>query len=146
MMDHPSVPHTNQQPEVLFYDGYCGLCHRAVKFVLKYDRSGTAFRFAALQGQTFQTRVPVEQRAGLPDSMAVQVRDGSLLVRSNAFLHILRQLGGGWKIMAAMVAPIPRPLRDVVYDVIARIRHRAFGRRNDLCPVVPPDLRSRFDP
>jgi predicted DCC family thiol-disulfide oxidoreductase YuxK len=78
--------------------------------------------------------------------MAVQVRDGSLLVRSNAFIHILRQLGGGWKIMAAIVAPIPRPLRDIAYDFVARIRHRAFGRRNDLCPVVAPDLRSRFDP
>ena len=48
--------------------------------------------------------------------------------------------------MAAVVAPIPRPLHDVVYDLIARIRYRVFGRRDDLCPIVPPDLRTRFDP
>ena len=146
MIGDPRVPAANQQPEVLFYDGHCGLCHGAVKFVLKNDRAGTAFRFAPLQGQTFLQRVPAEQRAGLPDSVAVQVRDGSLLVRSNAFIHILRRLGGGWKIMAAIVALIPRPLRDIVYDFVARVRLRAFGRRNDLCPIVPPDLRSRFDP
>ena len=140
-----SVPGANQQPEILFYDGYCGLCHWSVKFVLKHDRSGTAFRFAPLQGKTFLLQVPVKQRAARPDSIAVQARDGSLLVRSNAFVHILGQLGGGWKITAALVAAIPRPLRDVVYDLIARIRYRVFSRPEDLCPLVPPDLRSRFD-
>jgi predicted DCC family thiol-disulfide oxidoreductase YuxK len=48
--------------------------------------------------------------------------------------------------MAVFMAVIPRPLRDVVYEFIARIRYRVFGRRDDLCPVVPPDLRARFDP
>ena len=140
------MPPANQQTEILFYDGHCGLCHRAVKFILKHDRSGTAFRFAPLQGQMFQTRVPVDQRAGLPDSMVVQTYDGSLFVRSNAWIHILRRLCGSWKIMAAVVAPIPRPLRDAVYDLIARIRYRVFRRRDDLCPIVPRDLRMRFDP
>jgi len=135
----------SKPPEILFYDGHCGLCHGAVKFVLKHDRSGTAFRFAPLQGKTFLLRVPADQRAGLPDSIAVQTHDGSLLVRSAAFLHVLRQLGGVWRILAAVVAPIPRPMRDLAYDFIARVRYRLFGRRDDLCPVVPPGLRSRFD-
>jgi len=117
-----------------------------VKFVLKHDRSGTAFRFAPLQGKTFLLRVPAGQRAGLPDSVAVQTHDGSLLVRSAAFLHVLRQLGGVWRIMAAVAALIPRPVRDLVYDFIAHVRYRLFRRRDDLCPVVPPALRSRFDP
>jgi len=140
------VPLLTQQTEILFYDGHCGLCHRGVKFVLKHDHLGTAFRFAPLQGKTFQARVPVDQRAGLPDSMVVQARDGSLLMRSNDWVHILRRLGGGWKTMAALVAVIPRPLRDVVYDFVARIRYRVFGRRDDLCPIAPPDLLARFDP
>lgn len=135
-----------QQREIVFYDGHCGLCHRGVKFVLKHDRSGTAFRFAPLQGETFQARVPVDQRANLPKSIVVQTRDGSLLMRSNAWIHILRRLGGGWKVMAAFMAVVPRPLRDVVYDFVARIRYRVFGRRDDLCPDVSPDLRARFDP
>ena len=141
-----SVPPAKQQTDILFYDGHCGLCHRAVKFVLKHDRLGTALQFAPLQGKTFQMRVPADQRAGLPDSMVMQTPDGSLLLRSDAWIHILRRLGGRWKIMAAVVAPIPRPLRDVVYDLIARIRYRVFRRRDDLCPIVPPDLRTRFEP
>jgi len=132
--------------ELLFYDGHCGLCHRAVKFVLKHDRSGNAFRFAPLQGSTFQSRVFPEQRAALPDSIVVLTDAGSLLVRSDAFVHILRRLGGGWSFLASLIDVIPRPLRDLAYDFIARVRYRVFGKRDDLCPIVPPDLRARFDP
>jgi predicted DCC family thiol-disulfide oxidoreductase YuxK len=135
-----------QQTELLFYDGHCGLCHRAVKFVLQHDRTGSAFRFAPLQGETFPREVPAERRAGLPDSMVVQTLDGSLLVRSDAWIHILQQLGGGWRLLGAATAVIPRPLRDAAYDFIARIRFRVFGRRDDLCPVLPSNLRARFDP
>jgi predicted DCC family thiol-disulfide oxidoreductase YuxK len=131
--------------EYVFYDGHCGLCHWVVKFVLKHYRSGQAFRFAPLQGEAFEARVPVERRAGLPDSFVVLTREGALLVRSNAFLHILRRLGGGWAVLAAMLGVIPRGLRDFVYNFIARIRHRVFGRRDEVCPIVPVELRVRFD-
>jgi predicted DCC family thiol-disulfide oxidoreductase YuxK len=140
------MPPLAQPTELLFYDGHCGLCHHAVEFVLKHDRPGTAFRFAPLQGETFQEEVPVDRRTGLPDSMVVQTRDGSLIMRSNAWVHILWRLGGGWTIVAAMVAIIPRPLRDMFYNFVARIRYRVFGRRGDLCPILPSGLRARFDP
>jgi len=117
-----------------------------VKFVLQHDRSGVAFRFAPLQGNTFQETVGVDQRDGMPDSMAVRIHDASVLIRSDAWIHILRRLGGGWRAIAALVAIIPRPLRDAFYDLIARTRYRVFGQREELCPFVPPELRERFDP
>lgn len=140
------MPQAAPTTELLFYDGHCGLCHRAVKFVLKHDHSGQAFRFAPLQGATFEARVPAERRASLPDSIVVLTNEGALLVRSDAFLHILRRLGGGWKTLAGALAVIPRAVRDAAYDSIARIRYSIFGKRDELCPIVPPDLRSRFDP
>jgi predicted DCC family thiol-disulfide oxidoreductase YuxK len=140
------VPQAAPTTEILFYDGHCGLCHRSVKFALKHDRSGNAFRFAPLQGPTFQEQVPANRRAGLPDSIVVLTQSGELLVRSNAFLHILRRLGGGWRILAGAIALVPRPARDLIYDLVARTRYRIFGKRDELCPIVPPDLRKRFDP
>lgn len=135
-----------QEPEYIFYDGHCGLCHRAVKFVLAHDRSGNTFRFAPLQGQTIQSYISAERRASLPDSFVVLTREGALLMRSSASLYILERLGGGWRILANIVRVIPRGLRDLVYDFVARTRYHLFGRRDDVCPVVPPDLRARFDP
>ena len=134
------------QPEYIFYDGHCGLCHRAVKFVLNHDRSGSAFRFAPLQGETFLSRVPLERRGNLPDSFVVLTRDGKLLMRSNASLHTMRRLGSGWIVIANILGLIPRAFRDVMYDFVASIRYRVFGRQDELCPVVPPNLRARFDP
>jgi predicted DCC family thiol-disulfide oxidoreductase YuxK len=138
------VPTVAQPTEILFYDGHCGLCHRAVKFVLKRDRTGAAFRFAPLQGSTFLEKVPIERRAGLPDSVIVLTGEGELLARSDAFLHICRRLGGRWRWMAGVLSIVPRGLRDAVYNFVARVRYRVFGRRDDLCPIVPADLRERF--
>jgi predicted DCC family thiol-disulfide oxidoreductase YuxK len=131
------------EPEIFFYDGHCALCHGAVKFVLKRDRAGL-IQFAPLQGDTFQSRVPPEARAGLPDSVVLLTAGGRLLIRSDAFLHIFREFGGAWKFLAAVLGVIPRGLRDAVYNMITRIRYRVFGTRDELCPIVPADLRARF--
>jgi predicted DCC family thiol-disulfide oxidoreductase YuxK len=140
------VPPLSEKPDTLFYDGHCALCHGTVQFVIKTDRTGAAFRFAPLQGETFRALVPAEQRAGLPDSIVVRTVEGSLLARSDAIVRILQRLGGGWRIWASILAGIPRALRDAAYDFIARIRNRIFGKRDELCPIVPSALRQRFDP
>ena len=134
------------KPETLFYDGHCGLCHRSVQFLLRRDPAGRAFRFAPLQGSTFQAAVPSEARAALPDSMVLHTLDGRLLLKSDAWLHILRRLGGAWRVLAAICSVVPRPIRDWYYDLVAATRRRIFGRPKELCPVVPPELRERFDP
>jgi predicted DCC family thiol-disulfide oxidoreductase YuxK len=82
----------------------------------------------------------------MPDSMVILTHDAALLVRSDACVHVLRRLGGRWRVIAALVAVIPRPVRDACYDFVARIRYRAFGRREDVCPTLPAELRERFDP
>ena len=131
--------------EIIFYDGHCGFCHRAVRWVLKRDPAGTRFRFAPLQGPTFQKLVPAFYRATLPDTIVLRTREAELLVRSDAFIHILRRLGGPWMPLATVLNLVPRFIRDTVYDFIAHIRHRLFARPTDTCPVLPPDQRARFD-
>ena len=135
---------TTPGPEIIFYDGHCALCHRAVKFALRHDPAGGLFRFALLQGAFFSTQIPAARRAALPDSIVVLASDGSLLTRSDAFLHILRRIGGRWGSLATVLAIAPRFLRDPFYNLVARTRYRLFGRRTDVCPVVPVELRERF--
>jgi predicted DCC family thiol-disulfide oxidoreductase YuxK len=128
----------------LFYDGTCGLCHGAVRFMLAEDRSGAAFALASLQGPTWEAAVPTSERLALPDSIAVRTEDGRLLTRSTAVIYLLERLGGLWRALGVAMRIVPRPIRDAVYDLVARIRYRVFGRANTLCPILPPDLRSRF--
>jgi len=133
-------------PEALFYDGGCGLCHRAVRFALRADRDGSCFRFAPLGGRTFRAAVPESERDRLPDSLVLKTRAGALLTRSAAVLHMLDRLGGAFRVPAALGRLVPRPLADALYDLVARVRFRFFARPPDWCPVVPARLRSRFDP
>jgi predicted DCC family thiol-disulfide oxidoreductase YuxK len=131
-------------PDIVFYDGHCGLCHGAVRFLLPRDRAGALFRFAPLQGDELVRRVPPGRREELPDSIVVLEAAGALHVRSDAVLHLLERLGGGWGFLARVGRAVPRGLRDAAYDGVARVRGHLFARPPDRCPVVPAELRSRF--
>ena len=134
-----------EQRETLFYDGHCALCHGAVKFALAREGETSTLRFAPLEGQLFQEQVPQAQRTNLPDSLVLVTADGALLTRSTAVLHLLRRSGGIWRVLAAIARAVPRPVRDAVYDGVARVRYRVFGTRDEACPVIPASARSRFD-
>jgi predicted DCC family thiol-disulfide oxidoreductase YuxK len=139
-------PRKAERPEVVFYDGHCGLCHWAVRFILAEDRTGEAFRFASLESDAFRAALSEPGRASLPDSLVVQTDGGTMLTRSDAVLHILRRLGGVWGVCGIVIRLIPRTLRDGMYDGVARIRHRLFQVPTASCPVIPADLRARFLP
>lgn len=129
----------------VFYDGSCGLCHGVVRFLLAEDRH-ESFRFAALQGESFAAAVPEAKRATLPDSVVVLTGDGELLVRSRAALHLLVRLGGLWRVVASVAGILPVRFLDALYDGVARGRTRVFGTRMEACPLMPKELRARFDP
>lgn len=131
------------EPDLVFYDGACGLCHHSVRWILRRDRS-QAFLFAPLGGETFREQVPRERRGELPDSLVVRTPEGRLLLRSEGTRRILRRLGGLWAVLGALLGLVPRPLRDAVYAGVARLRRRFFATPTESCPVAAPALRARF--
>jgi predicted DCC family thiol-disulfide oxidoreductase YuxK len=76
----------------------------------------------------------------------VRTEDGRLLTRSAAVVHLLKRLGGLWRVIGVLGGCLPSSLLDWTYDRIARVRHRLFAKPDDACPVVPRELRTRFDP
>jgi predicted DCC family thiol-disulfide oxidoreductase YuxK len=131
----------------VFYDGHCALCHRAVRLLLWADRTGDRFRFAPIGGPTWLAEIPVPALHSLPDSIVVLTNPaGKILVRSDAVLLLLRQLGPFWRGLAALGGLVPRPFRDMLYQIVAQTRYRIFGHTPDACPVLPQALRRRFDP
>ncbi len=140
-MTTPAAP-----TERIFYDGDCGVCHWSVRFVARRDPGGQAFRFAPLGGETFDRRVPSEVRRDLPDTIVVQTAGGEVLLRSRAVVHILRRLGRPWPALGRLLALVPRPIRDLGYDLFARVRRYLAARPDGVCPLLPPELAARFDP
>ena len=132
---------------LILYDGVCGLCHGTVRFVLRRDRGGR-FRFAPLQGETAGALLGRHGLARELDSLIYVEGFGGpaerVYMRSDGVLRILVQLGGAWRCVNALRI-LPRPLRDAVYDLVARYRYRWFGRL-DSCPLPSPEARARFLP
>jgi len=125
---------------ILLFDGNCGLCDRAVQWVLRRDADGT-MRFAPLQsalGREALARLP--ELAGV-DTMILLHRNGAW-VRSTAVLETARYVGGIWGV-AVLGYLVPRPLRDWLYDQVAVRRLAMFGRV-ERCSVPTEQQRERF--
>jgi len=132
---------------IVFYDGVCGLCNRLVQFLLKHDRKGR-LRFASLQSD-FAAKVLGRHGFDPKDLDTVHVvenydrPDERVLQRSDAILRAGRELGGFWSASSSISKIVPRPLRDVVYKLVATNRYRMFGKF-DTCMLPDPSQRSRF--
>ncbi|MBX3461866.1 MAG: DUF393 domain-containing protein [Planctomycetes bacterium] len=130
-----------EPPPLILFDGDCNLCHGAVQFVLRRDPGGR-FRFASLQSAAGRAALAAAASGvRLPDSI-VLVHRGRVRTKSGAALAIARGLRWPWP-LAAVFWLVPFPLRDAVYDWVARHRYRWFGKRQE-CWLPTPALRARF--
>jgi predicted DCC family thiol-disulfide oxidoreductase YuxK len=125
--------------DVILYDGVCVFCSRWVRFVATRDLD-RRFRFTAIQSG-YGTRLA--QAFGIdpddPDTNAV-VHGGEIFFKSDAALTVLSQLPGwGW---VRGLRAIPKPLRDPVYNLVARNRYRIFGKFDE-CFVPDAELKER---
>lgn len=130
---------------VLLFDGVCNLCNRSVQFVLEHEAAPTV-HFASVQseaGKALSERhgLPVLAEGQDPDSM-VWIEGGHAYVQSSAALRLARHLKAPWRWLSIGLW-VPRPLRDLVYKVIARNRYAWFGK-SDSCLVPSASLRARF--
>lgn len=126
---------------VLLFDGVCNLCNGSVQWVLRHD-ARAQFRFAALQSDTGQALL---RRFGLDPAQldTVVLVDGEhIFLRSDAPLEVARRLGGVWAFFLIFKV-LPRPLRNAVYDWVARHRYRWFGRQ-EACMLPRPEWKGRF--
>ena len=124
-------------PPLILFDGGCRLCNRFVRFVLPRDPDAH-FAFAPLQSEF------ARQRLGTPhqDSI-VLVDNGRVLYAEIAVLRILSRLQPPWPWLARTVGLLPGPFLAWGYRVVARHRHRFFGR-GEVCMLPQPNWKSRF--
>jgi predicted DCC family thiol-disulfide oxidoreductase YuxK len=112
-----------ESPLVVLIDGTCAMCNGTATWLARRNAAGRLI-FATNQGEV--ARIAGEPSGGDPDTIVVW--DGSRrLVRSTAILSLLGALGGGWRLLAALVRLCPAAVRDFAYDQVARRRHRFAG-------------------
>ena len=132
----------NNKRPIVFFDGHCGLCNRSVDWILHRD-TRHQFLFAPLQGTTANGLFKGYSEAELLRSIWLQDETG-LHRKSTAILKVCRRLGGFPFLLAAAII-VPRPLRDWVYDLIAKNRYRIWGR-SETCRIPTIEERAYFLP
>ncbi|MBT2681203.1 thiol-disulfide oxidoreductase DCC family protein [Bacillus sp. ISL-35] len=125
---------------VILFDGVCNFCDASVQFILERDDK-EMFRFASLQSDAGQELLKEYTVPDDVDSM-ILIEDGKVYYKSAAALRISRHLKGPWKLLYGLII-VPAPLRNIVYDLIAKNRFKWFGQK-DSCMLPPPNVRRRF--
>ncbi len=121
----------------MFYDGDCGLCSFAVRFILKYEKASN-LTFARLQSDVAGRLLPGELTGEL-DSV-VLMENKQLYIKSNALVRISNYLKFPYNLLTVLKL-IPRPMRDWLYDLVARNRHRLFKQS---CLLMNEEIANRF--
>lgn len=126
---------------ILFFDGDCSLCSAAVRFVAARDPKGTV-RYASLQSGFATERLGALRMPGGALDTIVLLEGGVVRTKSTAVLRLCRHMSGFWPLLRILLV-VPGPLRDAVYDWVARNRYRWFGKR-EACLLPTPEVRARF--
>ena len=126
---------------IVVFDGVCYLCNGFVNFLLKHD-THDRLRFVLLQfADKLGANANIKQSISSTDSVAL-FAGGKVYFRSTAVLKIMRHLGGGWKFFYVFIL-VPRPVRDWLYNFVARNRYKWFGKKNE-CMVPDEKVRRKF--
>lgn len=137
----PAVPDFDDEQPLIVFDGDCVLCSRSMRMILRLDRY-KRFHLTPAQSDLGQK---LYSHLGLPTDRFetyLLIADGSIHQRTAALIEITKRLGWPWK-AGAILMIIPRPIRDGLYNFVARHRYRLFGRKT-ACGIADPALRQRM--
>lgn len=106
---------------ILLFDGDCTICNRWVQFVIKNEKQAL-IKFTSLTEESSQRFLQKKVSGKIHDSIYFYHKD-QLLDRSDAAIAILPYLKGKYSWLTFLKI-FPRFLRNAVYDLIAKNRHR----------------------
>tara|TARA_B100000809_G_scaffold105703_1_gene104260 strand:- start:60456 stop:60887 length:432 start_codon:yes stop_codon:yes gene_type:complete len=126
---------------IILFDGFCNLCNSSVQFIIDRDAK-KHFLFSSLQStpsKSFLSSQPAIIKNG--DSI-ILITDSKVYTKSSAAIKVGQSLDGLWFMIGVFII-IPKPLRDRIYDAIAKRRYRWFGKL-DTCRIPTSEEQHLF--
>jgi predicted DCC family thiol-disulfide oxidoreductase YuxK len=112
--------------DIIIFDGECNLCNGVVGWLLKFAPKDL-FQFVAFQSKYGQGLLKAN---GFPteelDTVILIDNDG-VKTHSDGFLKIVSKIPK-WQRVAALLAFIPRLIRDYIYKTASKNRVKWFGK------------------
>ncbi|WP_394971840.1 thiol-disulfide oxidoreductase DCC family protein [uncultured Croceitalea sp.] len=128
--------------KIILFDGVCNLCNGVVQFVIKHDKQDN-FRFAPLQSKIGR-QLTSERGIDITniDSIILIEPGIAYYTKSDAALGIGKDLKG-YRTLSSILYILPKGLRNLIYDFIARNRYKWYGKK-DACMIPTPELQAKF--
>ena len=118
----------DNKKDLLILDGNCGLCHHLAIFMDKRLSNNSSILYRAresIEAKNILKNIPKSDQ--LADTVYLR-KNGKFFIRSAAAIRCLLYLKWYWKIFFPILWMIPLPLRDLVYMIIAKNRHKIFSK------------------
>lgn len=112
-----------------------------MNFIIKKDKK-SIFKFAAIQSEIGEELIKNFALEGMGIDSIIYLEKGKCYTQSTAALRIAKLLGRGWKFLYGCII-IPAPIRNLVYQWIAKNRYQWFGKR-ETCMIPTEEIRNRF--
>ncbi|HWK24322.1 MAG TPA: DUF393 domain-containing protein [Ureibacillus sp.] len=125
--------------KIVLFDGDCHFCDASVQFIIKRDRNKN-FKFASIQSEIGQSLI---EQFHIPKSLdsVIYIEETKCYVKSTAVLRITKKLDGGWKCFYPLIF-IPAFMRNIIYDLVAKNRHKL--RKQKVCKIPTKEDLERF--
>ena len=122
---------------VLLYDGFCVLCNGMVRFLVKRDKAINIL-LAPLSSESAKVLLEGVNKPDMPVDSVLLIENNKLYLKAEAILRIMKIMGGFWRFLANLNF-IPVSILNRVYDRVAAIRYRVFGKHQS-CPLPDQNM------
>lgn len=130
-----------KESRVILFDGVCNLCCSWVHFLIRNDKK-ELFMFAQIQSESAKRVLKSFGLNANDIETVIYIKNNNCLQKSSAVLEILVDLGGWWKLFGVFKL-IPKEIRDLLYNFIANVRYKVFGKRES-CLMPSSKIQKRF--
>tara|TARA_Y100000589_G_C26800497_1_gene485527 strand:- start:199 stop:615 length:417 start_codon:yes stop_codon:yes gene_type:complete len=121
---------------LIIFDGVCVMCNRLIIYLIKKDKNDL-FKFISLQSKEINNYTDIHKNQ-LKKSITV-INNTKIYSKSDAILFIAKNLN--LKI-AFIIGVIPKPIRNLLYKIIAHLRYKLFGKTKH-CMILKSTLNKK---
>ncbi len=113
---------------LILYDGECKLCNGSVRFIKERDHKDYFTYIPIKSDKANRILNNYEEDLRNIDSVLC-ILNNKIMTHSTAILTIARYLSGLWPLLYGLIL-VPKFIRDPIYKLIAKKRHKWFDRMN----------------
>tara|TARA_Y100000996_G_scaffold415459_1_gene410311 strand:- start:2406 stop:2816 length:411 start_codon:yes stop_codon:yes gene_type:complete len=130
----------NLKKTIVFYDGFCPMCHFWVRYLLKNDIE-KSLHFAPIQGKFGEEFIDKNKLEKI-DSLIYYNPNTGIHIYSKAVYEVLRFLNLR-NIYFFTLKILPFYISTLIYKIVARIRYKIF-KPYDSCEIPSQEILSRI--